>query len=350
MANNPIIFHESNYSLRDLKVFKKQNPIWKILDIYEDQLKELFEINNPEFSKNEEKLMRFIEEKKDLAGNWIYFPWNGTLLHTVSEEDYYRLRTNRNQNLITSEEQETLKNSCVGVVGLSIGSHFAISAVQSGFSNTIKLAENDTLETSNLNRIRARIEDISSEKIDIMVKQIYEINPYADPILFPSGLNQENLDLFFTDKKKLSIVFEAIDDLKMKILIRLKAKALKIPVVMLTNIEDRLLIDIERYDLHENLPLFNGLIEDIQKGILNDELEDKDLIKYIIGIVGQENITDRVQKSLLEINKTLVGRPQLYSTVAIGGGVAAYIIKKIILKENSFSGRKILDLNHIFIN
>lgn len=65
-------------------------------------------------------------------------------------------------------------------------------------------------------------------------------------------------------------------------------------------------------------------------------------------MVGKENIPTRALQSVREINKTLVGRPQLSSTVAISGALASYLSRRIILGKKLPSGRKRISLNEIF--
>lgn len=340
----PLILKEGKYSERDLGDLKNKNKIWKINDVYKIQLEELFEILNPSTLYSEEfseRQKEFVNSKIIIrnSGNWIYFPWNGNLVHCLNEKDYFLLRTNRNKLLVTEEEQEKLNSACIGFVGLSIGSHFAVSASYSGISNSMKLSDFDTISTSNLNRLRAGVKDINSRKIDFISQEIYNINPYADLMYFENGLKDKDLNNFFEKGKKLDLVFEAIDDFEMKVRIRIEAKKQKVPLIMLTNLGDSILIDVERYDLDSDLVFFNGLIGETPEEILSSALTEEKKIKYAINIVGREHLSERILETLGEINKTLVGRPQLYSTVSAAGGLSAYLARKIILGQSLKSGR-----------
>lgn len=347
----PIILKEGNYSLSDLNEFKTKFNIWKISDIFKSQLQELYEIQNPSTihsSSFKKDLEDFIGVKnKPNMGNWIYFPWSGILIHSLNESDYFDLRTNRNKLLITNEEQRKLFDACVGFVGLSIGSHFAISLAYSGISNSMKLAEFDKISTSNLNRLRAGIKDIGSAKIEFASSEIYNINPYADLDLYPDGISGESLVDFFNKGKKLNLIFEAIDDFEMKIKLRLEARKQAVPVIMLTNLGDSLLVDVERFDIDKDLPLFNGLIGKTPEEILNSEITEKNKIKHAIKITDPKHLSGRILETLYEINKTLVGRPQLFSTVSMAGGFSAYLAKKLILEDNLKSGRYYIEFDNI---
>ena len=300
----------------------------------------------------QDKVEEFIIDKtRDgdrVLGNWVYFPWNGFLIHILPEEDYERVRTNRNRNLITEDEQRKLKDFEVGVVGLSVGNNVAVGLAYCGISQTIKLAEYDTLRTSNLNRLRAPLMSMGSPKINLAAQQIYEISPYSKVELFSHGLKKDTLDAFFTESPKIRLVFDEIDDFEMKIRIRHKARELRVPVIMLTNLGDSFLVDVERYDQDPQLEIFNGLLGNVPEEVLKVSITEKDKVKYAIQFVGLDNVPTRALGSLLEINRTIVSRPQLYSTVTISGGVGAYLVRKIAMGENVKSGRRRVSLNEVF--
>ncbi len=353
----PLIFKEGSYSKQDIEGFHKNQKINKIIDIYQEQIRELFEINNPGLIGSDQfdfKLKEFSDSKigseQILAGNWVFFPWNGNFVHMVVEEDYFSLRTNRNKNLITKEEQLALSEFTVGFVGLSVGSDMAINMTYSGISNSMKLAEFDTLETTNLNRLRARVDQIGGKKIDITMEKIYQVNPYANLIDFSQGINKENLDLFIKGKKNLDLIFEIIDDFEMKVLLRIAAKQAKIPIIMLTNLGDNVLIDIERYDLDQELKPFNGRADHVVDLVKSGSLTKEEVHKYAIEIVGKENVPEKAQDSVKEIGNTLVGRPQLMSTVSISGGLASFLSRKIALGNSLPSGRYKFSIENIIQN
>lgn len=349
----PLILLEEKNTQRDLEKLKEQNPIWRIVDIYQSQLAELFEISHPEFigkSQFDKEKSKFIKRKqipkKGLAGNWIYFSWNGLLIHMVNQNDYFKLRTNRNRNLITEPEQKKLYSACVGVVGLSVGSGLAVGLAYQGLARSFKLAEFDKLETTNLNRLRAGIYQIGSKKIDIASQQIYEIDPFVKIIPYPEGVTKQNLKDFVHKNPKPKIIFEIIDDFEMKILLRFEARKAGIPVIMMANLGDSILIDLERFDQNRKLPLFNGVIGKLPEEILKKPNENRN--KHAVSIVGRENIPKRALESVLEIGKTLVGRPQLSSTVTIAGGLAAYMVKSILSGKDLKSGRYKVVFDNLF--
>ncbi len=356
--DNPYILYQGHYRVNDLEKFRKDFHIWKVDDIYEAQLNELFEITHANLvsKKNySSELQEFVKKKvsgqtQKIKGNWIYFPWSGRLVHALIEEDYNILRTNRNRNLITLSEQKRLLNFRVAIAGLSVGSNVATALAYGGIANAMKLSESDILETTNLNRIRARIDQIGTKKINITAQQIYEINPYAELVL-TSSLTKNTLKDFISKGPRPQIIFEIIDSFAMKIHLRNLAKKFKIPVVMVTNLGDSVLIDVERYDQKNNLKFFNGRAGSIPDAILrHPDLNSMDKHRYAVSLAGQKNIPQRAIESVHQIGHTLVGRPQLSSTVTIAAGLCSYITRKIALGEKLPSQSWILNLENISKN
>ena len=351
----PIILKEGAYSQADLEALKKEYRIWNEHDIYNLQLAEYFEITHPEsleLPEYNKKLKEYIKEHAtsgQLEGDCVYFPWNGLLVHMISAKKYFTLRTNRNRNLITLEEQALLRESCIGIVGLSVGSNVATSLAYCGIGNIFKLAEFDTLETTNLNRIRARVDQIGMKKIDLTAQQVYEVDPFIEIVRFDGGLSKEILDDFMNRDPKPQVVFEIIDSFELKIHLRLLAKKFRIPIIMVTNLGDRVLMDVERYDLNSDIQFFNGRAGHVPEDILqHPDTTNTDKHKYAVDLAGISHIPARAMKSVAQIGKTLTGRPQLASTVTIAGGFSAYFTKRILLGQELPSGSWLVDLEKLF--
>lgn len=352
----PTILFENKNTLEELNQLKAKERLWAVRDLFEQQVEEWYDIKNPaaKFSPDyRQQLEDFIakvsqpKNSQSFVGNWVYLPWLGVLVHTVNEELLNELRTNRNQNLIKDSEQRTLLDFKIGIAGLSIGSQIALSLVYNGIGRVLKLAEFDQIGTTNLNRLRGAFYQVGDNKLDVTATQIFQINPYARLIGYGQGLNDANLDGFINGKPKLDLVFDCIDDFKMKIKLRLKAKEAKVPVLMMTNLGDRVLIDIERYDLNPKSKLFNGLLGNVPEQILKSPLSEKDKRRFAVELVGIENIPTRALQSLTEINKSLSGRPQLNSTVTASSGIATILARKIALNEKIKSGRFLIDFEQV---
>jgi len=349
MLHKPL-FIKSTKDLQKLNR-RKSKPIF--VNAFSRQLEVLFLVENSHFAINKKTAFmspEFLKFKKKKANNFIhiYFPWCNKVVKTVKEADFSKLRTNRNKNLITAEEQKKLVDFTVAIAGLSVGGNIATTLVYNGFCHNIKLADFDTLSTTNLNRVRARLSDVGEEKINVVARQIYDVSPYTNIKLFPKGLSNKNVDNFVAGNPKPKLIFEIIDDFEMKILIRKEARKYRVPVVMLTSLEDCVLIDVERYDTEPKTKLFNGLVnETILENILAGKVSEEEEHQYAIDIVSPKNVPEKLMRSIKSINKTLVGRPQLMSTVTVASGLSSFIARKIALDDPLPSGRTLIKFDDL---
>ena len=104
-----------------------------------------------------------------------------------------------------------------------------------------------------------------------------------------------------------------------------------------------------RYDPDPDLASFSGAVAGLSKEILaTNNLSAADAKRYAVQLVGTEFAPTKAMGPLPEIGKTLVGRPQLYSTIAVDGGLAAYIIKAILLGQPVKSGRYFIKFTDLF--
>ena len=88
------------------------NEVWSVIDRVEDIAEELFKINNPEslsFDSENTEYVKNILGQGMRYGKWFYFPWSRQLVHFPPVEEHRRLKTARNRNLITEDEQRILR-------------------------------------------------------------------------------------------------------------------------------------------------------------------------------------------------------------------------------------------------
>lgn len=348
--SKPLIFDLQDE--KDLLAFSQlisDGKIQCVIDDYREQQKEYFQVSNPtlvysaDFEKN---LLEYFEGiEKDIPlwqhGRWVFFPWLSTISHILKEDAFQSVRTARNKNLINKDEQEKFYDAVVGIAGLSVGNSVALAIALQGGAKHIKLADHDSLSLSNTNRVRAGVENLGVLKVEVTARQIYTLNPYAQIDIFPEGLTKDNMGDFFDG---LDIVIDELDNLAVKYLIREQARKYNIAVVMGADNGDNAVIDIERYDRDSDLEFFHGRMGNITYEELL-KLDKFGIGKTITQHIGAENVTERMQQSLLEMGKTIVSWPQLGGAALLNGSAVAYCVRKILNNQPIESNRAIISLD-----
>lgn len=331
-----------------------QNTVHQIIDNYDEQYAELIVSRNPQLYQatlevKRESLKEFLAEhygdkKSWQLGTWAYFPWNGTFVHILGRDLFLESRTIRNKDLITADEQQKYADFAVGCAGMSVGSNVALSLAITGGSQKLKIADGAVISASNLNRIVAGVSDIGSSKSLVIARNLYEMNPYMTIDRYSANITGESVAQFFETPWPLQAVVDEIDDLKTKILLRIEARKRRLPVIMATDLGDDVMLDVERFDLDPDLPLFHGLVTGAED-LLTKEVSKRDWLKYATAIVGPKNASLRMQQSLLKIGTKLVTQPQLGGTALMSGVVAAYAVRQIALGEKLRGGRTLVSLD-----
>jgi len=320
----------------------------EVCDTLEDQLMELLVTRQPALKQNPAALAEQVEayvngRDWEQCGVWVWYPWRQTMVHVLDQEDFIELRTNRNRNRITREEQALLRQKTVGIVGLSVGSSYALSLVMERSCGRLRLADFDTLELSNMNRIRTGIYSLGMPKGVVAAREIAEIDPFFPVELHLNGFVAEHASSFM---EGLDVVCDACDEVSVKARIRMEARERKLPVIMETS--DRGMLDVERYDQPDS----------IASGYLHGRIDEAMMTELIVAsgwkpayldlFVDLSQASERGVASLQEVGQTLVGWPQLYSDVASGGAFATQATRKILLGESMPDARLYLALDEQF--
>lgn len=324
------------------------NPSVEKIDTIASQIREYLKIKHVGEVMTEEKISTYTTNllgDVPLAkyGIWAYYSWSNKLVHLLPEDAFIAVRTNRNKLKITEAEQHILSSKKVGIIGLSVGQSVALTMAMERICGELRIADFDTLDLSNLNRLRAGVHQLGMPKVIIAAREIAELDPFLKVTIFPEGITNENLDAFLgTDDSKLDVLIEVCDGLDIKINARKAARSKMIPVVMDTN--DRGMIDIERFDLEPNRLIFHGLLDE---NIDLTKLNTNERISVLMQLASFEQTSSRLKMSMGEIGKTITTWPQLASSVTLGGGATCDVARRILLNQLSISGRFYIDLETI---
>jgi molybdopterin/thiamine biosynthesis adenylyltransferase len=348
----PKIFDLSVASERDkLKELIGKNGKLNVLNELNSQIYEFIKLSNPSLVNNKKELKNiynsFLESTNiEKFGHWVFYPWNNNLIRTLPEDEFIQVRTIRNKYKITQEEQDKLKNKCVGIVGLSVGQSVALAIAMERIAGSIRIADFDHLELGNMNRIRTGLHNIGLPKTIVVAREIAEIDPYIEVECFHEGVTSENIDSFFEyNNQQLDILIDECDSIDVKIALREKARKTKTAVLMDTS--DRGMLDIERYDLSPEMELFHGLVTSDDLNRLKHAKTSQDKVDIVGKIINVDTMSEGLMNSMKEIGKTITTWPQLGADVMLGGAITAMMTRKILLNKTKVSGRYFMDLDQM---
>ena len=132
--------------------------------------------------------------------------------------------------LIGKVALQKLQKSHVAVFGVGgVGGYVVESLIRSGLG-AIDLIDNDKVSITNINRqIIATTKTLGEYKVDVMKDRIFEINPDVKVETYKTFFLPENS--FEFDFKKYDYVVDAIDTVKGKIELVVKANNDNIPII-----------------------------------------------------------------------------------------------------------------------
>ena len=108
-----------------------------------------------------------------------------------------------------------LKDSTVGIAGLGgLGSNIALLLARSGIGGLV-IADDDTVELSNIHRQCYPLESIGMKKTDAVAMEINRVNPFCKVEKHDIRLDEGNLNIF----SDCDIVCEAFDSAENKIML-----------------------------------------------------------------------------------------------------------------------------------
>lgn len=317
-----------------------------------EQIAELFAIDHPEaepktpafaHALGDYRRAYFALHAPDAVGVWVCYPWKNTAVRVLPREEFFRVRTARNRNLITEADQRRLREFVVGIAGLSIGNSIATALALQGCERFV-IADHDALELSNLNRLHMPVTSLGENKAIVTARQVYELNPYARVTVIPEGISDDNLSGFFSGPPRLDVVIEEIDSLPMKWKIREAARAHRIPVLMATCMGERVLLDVERYDTLPDRKLFVRDVGDDFLRRVTAPLSRIEWMKAATSIVGEDDTLSEVAATNALIGRTVTTRPLLGSTATVAGTITANAIRALATGTPLPDGRERFDL------
>ncbi|MGB7104833.1 MAG: Rv1355c family protein [Acidimicrobiales bacterium] len=326
----PLVLDVGERAQREVLRVLREDPSLQIVDRFDEQREQLSHLTpTPDRALFDE------------GQRWVYYPWRRAVVRLLGPRAFSALRLDRNHNKVTREEQARLRTLKVGVVGVSAGHSIAHVLAMEGLVGELRLADFDTVELSNLNRIPAGVLELGINKAVVAARRIAEIDPYLHVVVETAGIQRENLVHFL---EGLDLVVEECDSLDVKFLVREVAREKGVPVVMETS--DRGVLDVERYDLEPLRPIFHGILGDMDSSKLAGlSLAEKG--PFVLRMLGASEVSSRGAASLFELGQTVTGWPQLASEVTLGAVTVATAVRRFGLAGYLPSGRVRFDVEEI---
>ena len=180
-------------------------------------------------------------------------------------------------------------------------------------------------------------ESVGQPKSVVTKSEMLRINPFAE-VYTHSTTDPHEIRAWLDADPAPHVIVDEVDDLASKLMLRQYARARSLPLVMVTDVGDNIMVDVERYDREPQPEPFLGKVPEIEKVDFN-HTSDFARLKIAVRILGLEGHTEEMLDSMAGIGRDLGGAPQLGATASAAGGIAALTIKKIRLGEDVHSGR-----------
>lgn len=149
-----------------------------------------------------------------------------------SREEYINEAFSRTIGILSQDEISKLANSRVAIPGMGgVGGIHLITLTRLGVGR-FNLADFDKYDVVNINRqYGAKVSNLEKPKLECMVKEVLDINPYLDIKLFNQGLTLNNIDDFLDG---VQVVVDGLDFFEFDIRRRLFNRARERGIYVIT--------------------------------------------------------------------------------------------------------------------
>lgn len=194
----------------------------------------------------------------------------------INEMSFHAEAFSRNTGLLTLAEQEKLRSIKIAIPGMGgVGGVHLATLLRTGISQ-YHISDLDEFELANMNRqYGSKIKNLDQSKVDSMVEEAAEINPFASITTFSEGVNEDNINDFLAG---VDIVIDSMDAFNIKIrrLINNKALANGIPVIIAGPIGFSAAVIIFLPDSGSGFDEYFDIRDDMD--------EEEQLLKFFVGL------------------------------------------------------------------
>lgn len=297
-------------------------------------------------------------------GSYVFDQSSGRLF-LVAPEYWHRIALNTSSGSLLqhvsgdmhwARVRSLLEASVVGVIGASVGSNVVEGLCRELRPKRMKIADPDWVELNNLNRLeRANIEWLACSraartdarnpfelhrynKAEVVAYQQNLVDPYAEYFVYPTGIDDGNLDEFLlgsADEPRVDLVVEEADDLSLKVRVRQRCRELGIPVLMLSDFGHMAIAHFQDFSKDRQQPIAFECDDAACSALLDKALTSgnrDDFMEFVRRFVGADSIRG-------EFASWVDGRgeqptsslPQSGATALISGGIAGKFVAHHLL-------------------
>lgn len=307
-----------------------------------------------EFLEEWEQVQRLLAAPEvhgpDTYGEWVYYPTDSSLVRYAPRRWHRIAMTVRNATLLSPPGaphdwlagRAVFDDAVIAVAGCSVGSNVLHTTTLLLRPGHLKVADSKSYHLNNANRVRLTYRDLNRNKARVCAEQVQSLDPFIGVSVFDAGIDSENVSSFLLgdgsrENPRTTIVVEETDDPLTKLLLREGARRARLPLVMVTDIAHVASVDVRRFDVDPTLPLVPGVAdEEVRRRV---EAFDRDpsrerMVAVACAFSGRDEILgDPAFRDIIERRVAIpfAGVPQLGSTAAIAGGLAAGAIARVLL-------------------
>ncbi len=302
-----------------------------------------------EWSKVEQILVDPEKPEHRAYGQWAYYPRRNDLVRFAPARWHRLALVVRNATLLapqgTSHDWEAgrarLDKAVIAVAGCSVGSAILHRAVMLLRPRGVKIADAKDYQLNNGNRVRLGYADLSRNKANVCAEQLHEADPFLGVWVYGQGIDEESAEVFVqgeAGEPAADLVVEETDDPDVKLLLRERARAAGVPVLMVTDAGSAAQVDVRRFDVDPHLSLALGVSDEELyelRAACDREPGDRDRwLDFALAISGRDclDLLPTFREVLFrDVPAPFSGFPQLASAAGIAGGAAAWAIAQVLL-------------------